>query len=522
MDASVCVDASGRIEAGVLGDDARSGRSGVPRVVDVGVSGRDLDEHACSRARRGVRRGQAELDIVHPFHVQRGRVDAVVGIRDHEFDGARLAGCARHVVEGERIGTLHAVDEPGVGIESGERAEVGEVRAAEDRRSEDGWRQIRKHLHGDGAAGPGTTVGIGDRDEVFACARSGKNIRRRRRKGAVGVGPGVAHETGVCLDVGRAGIEAHDFIEGGGERIARLGMDRDGGRGLLFTALAVHRGHRDGVGGGDGGEGVLEGRPFKGGSVRETPDEVHGIGGRGGVRVGNTDAHGRVQGDGGSPHGPDGDDGGCGGLATILGRDGQSHRVGGPSPGIGVVAGVLPCAIHDAVAVEVPFPLGDLVPRTGGDVAGVVRELDLIALDDVKREVGGEGHADLDVIANWAAGGRGREIGRARGDHHVVASGLRIAVGVGRAAGSVPPLVLDRGEVQRRQVIEDGGLVANGTGAGRDAVQRCAIPVGAVVFRDGIDGRCGAAPGGVDGGGDRVEGGARGAGGGVRGDRAGR
>ena len=59
-----------------------------------------------------------------------------------------------------------------------------------------------------------------------------------------------------------------------------------------------------------------------------------------------------------------------------------------------MVAGILPCGIHDAIAVEVPFPLGDLVPRTGGDVAGVVRELDLIALDDLKREVGGEGHAD--------------------------------------------------------------------------------------------------------------------------------
>ena len=85
--------------------------------------------------------------------------------------------------------------------------------------------------------------------------------------------------------------EAHDLIEGGGEGIARFGMHRDGGRGVLFTAW-LSTAVADGVGGGYGGEGVLEG-PFKSGPVQETPDEVDGIGGRGGVHVGNAHAHGR-------------------------------------------------------------------------------------------------------------------------------------------------------------------------------------------------------------------------------------
>ena len=501
MEAPVGIDSGRRVEAGILRHDAGARGAGVPGVVDIGIGGVHRDQDVVPRTGEDDGRGQLEQDVLHPLDgVGRG-VGAIVKIDDHQFDGVHGAhGSGEAEARGCRL--EDAVDKPFVVRETAGRGEGAGFRSAYGGGAEDGRRPVGPHLDGDRPTGPWAVVAIHDGHEVVSFSRRPLGVRGPGDV-SIRIGPLVAGEPGVGLEKGRSRIEADDLIRRVGEGVRRFGIHGHGGGGGLGTALAVLRGHRDGVSGGHGGERVFDGRSLEGDAIGETPGVVHGTGGIGRVAARQPHAKGGVDAEGGHPDGPEGDGLGRHRRAAIGGGHGEGDDVGPPS---WIDVERILCIAELSIA-EIPLPIDDLIALTGLiDVGTQVGEGDLRASVDVESEVGGEGDADADKAGDRAEGADLKEVGHLGRSLDGVAARFGVRVGVGGGGPCAVTIVPGRAGGHRGTVI-DGDHVAVDDGCrvqltGGEASARVHL---AYQFVDHIGIGC-RAPCGIDGGGDGIGG----------------
>ena len=304
----------------------------------------------------------------------------------------------------------------------------------------------------DGPGRAGATRGIGGRHRIAArsCREAGRGL--------------ACQDAGIILPLiggeAREGLNGEgartcaDDLRGGGERWVGSRVDRDRGAVGFCAPVDVCGRHRDGVAGGDRGEGVLDGVPIKGDAIRERPVVGNGIGSRDRMQGGLPDAEWIVKIEDGNADRPnfEGLRHGRRAVDASCGHD-QGHRVGATTD-VGV-SGIL-CSAGVAVS-EIPMPSRDGIVGVGFDVRGQILKEDRAAVLGLGGEVGGQWNAHAHLVFDRTGGSKyGVDHG---GDANDVAPGFIVCVGVGTGDGAVS-IVPDH--VGHRGAPDGGDAVVHG------------------------------------------------------------